>query len=311
MGFELLVLLLIVAAALLMWRRSTTPAAGRQRLAVNGSWRNYSVYRPRGAIPSAPVLLCFHGGLGRVDRFQRHSGIVEAAERNGFVVTFPEAPGGWIDARPERGESRRDLEFVDALIDRLRLSEGSTKFYAVGTSNGGMFVHRLAMERQERFTGVATINASIPAAAVRGLPPSGPAVPIMLVFGRDDHIMPYGGGRIPQGRRPGMGVGGLVISAEETLRYWLRRNRADGEPTTQRMADGRVEVRDYAPIPTGAPVRFVRIAGWGHKWPRWRGEANGAGGFDISDVIFEFFTRQPVVRPVVEAEPARIRLGGE
>lgn len=311
MGFELLVLLLL-AVALLIWLRKPTSAAGRQRIRVNGAWRSYWVHRPHAGPSPAPVLLCFHGGRGRIDRL-RSSGIVEAAQRNGFVVVFPEAPGGWIDARPERGTSRADLDFVDALLDRLRITQGgANRFYALGVSNGGMFVHRLAMEQPGRFAGFATINASIPAAAVRGLPPPGPPVAIMLVFGRDDHLMPWAGGRIPMGRRPGRGVGGFVISAEETLEYWLRRNRAHGEPTTRRMGGehGPVEVRDYAAAPTGAPVRFVNIAGWGHQWPRWRGDADGNGAFDISDVVCEFFTKRPTVRPILEGEPARVRLEG-
>jgi polyhydroxybutyrate depolymerase len=310
MGIELVLALILVFAALL-WLRRLWPAGGRQRIRVNGVWRSYSIHRPSSARGKAPVLLCFHGGLGRVDRLRRQSGIVEAAERQGFVVVFPEAPDGWVDARPERGGSRRDLEFVEALLARLRSSERG-KFYALGVSNGGMFVHRLAMEQPKEFEGFATILASIPVAALRGRPAPRPAAPIVLVFGREDRIMPFTGGRIRQGRRPGMGVGGLVASAEETLQYWLRRNFAGGAPTVRRMGgeDGPVEVRDYAPAPTGAPVRFVSIAGWGHKWPRWDGGAERNGAFDISDVIFDFFTMQPGAPTVREAEPVRVRLGG-
>lgn len=310
MGIEL-ALVVVVVAALLVWvaRRSLT--AGRQRIRVDGAWRSYTIHRPSGPrAANAPVLLCFHGGLGRVDRLERQSGLREAALRQGYIVVFPEAPDGWIDARPERGGSRRDLAFVEALVNRLARAEGEpTRFFALGVSNGGMFVLRLAMEQPQRFAGFATVLASIPAAALRS-PAAGPPVPIALVFGRQDRIVPWAGGGVVMARRRRIGVGGTVVSAETTLEYWLRRNRAQYEPSIRRMggAGSPVEVRDYAAAPGGAPVRFVSIAGWGHRWPRWTSD-NGSGGFDIADVILEFFAAPPNTEPVVPAEPVRVRAG--
>ncbi len=247
-----------------------------------------------------------------MQRLERQSGITEAGLRHGFVVVFPEAPGGWIDARPERGGSERDIAFIEALLDRLRRTEGANAAFAIGVSNGGLFLFRMAMERPLRFAAFATLLASIPAAALRGRS-EGPPVPVALVFGRDDPLMPWSGGRIPHGRRPGMGVGGIVVPAETTLDYWLTRNHARGTPIVRRTGggDNPVEIRDYGPTtPAGAAVRFVAIDGWGHQWPRWPGDAPGDPGFDIADTIFEFFAAQSNGAPASDHKPVRLRLGG-
>ncbi len=314
---ELTTIIVLLFGALLVWLiwlRQPSPGLGRRRrIRVDGVWRSYTVHHPANAgSTKSPVLLCFHGGLGRVERLRDHSGIKEAALRRGFIAIFPEAPDGWVDARPERGGSRRDLVFIEALLDRLRNKDGETgKVFALGVSNGGMFVFRLAMAQPQRFAGFAAVLASIPAAGLEA-PPECPPAPAVLVFGKDDPLMPWSGGRIPQGRRAGIGVGGIVVSAQATLEYWLNRNHARRDPTVRRTGGegSPVEIRDYPATPGGAPVRFVSIDDWGHEWPRWADDAECPGAFDIADVILEFFSGQPSIAPVHDVQPVRVRLGG-
>lgn len=298
------VIVLILVVLLLVWLRRKGPARGRQRIQVDGEWRSYTIDRPTGSQPTK-LLLCFHGALGHPRRLREHTGIREAALRRGYTVVFPEAPGGWFDARTERGASRRDRRFVEVLLGQLHRTEGrGLAAFALGVSNGGMFVQRLAMEEPQQFAAFATLLASVPVAALRAAP-SGPPAPIALVFGRNDRIVPWAGGVLAMGRRPG-----IVAPAETTLDYWLRRNRSRKEPIVRRIGDGApaVEIRDYPALPMGAPVCFVGIDGWGHRWPRWAGDADGTGGFDIADVIFEFFGDLSAAGPAAEAGAIRIRL---
>jgi len=280
-----------VALLVVIWLLTRRRRLRWRTINVNGLERRYLLFPADEGAGQMPLLLFFHGGLARVEFLAAHSGVVEAGKRYGCMVIFPEAADGWIDARPERGGSTRDIDFVDALLDSLVGSKqiDPARVFAVGLSNGGLFVFRLAHERPRRFTGFATALANMPVAALSTV--AGPPVPIAMIFGRQDHIMPWMGGTIVRGEY--VGVGGEVVSGDATRRFWLKRNDTHQVPRVQRwLSSGReIEVEDYAPRPGGAPVRFVSIGDWGHRWPIWkRALAGNPDAFDASDLIMEFFS---------------------
>jgi polyhydroxybutyrate depolymerase len=258
---------------------------------VNGLERRYLLRRSDEGARYKPLLLCFHGGRAQVELLARRSGVAEAGQRLGCFVIFPEAKDGWIDLQPERGLSPRDLDFVDALLDLLVSNKqiDSSRVFAFGISNGGQFVFRLACERPRRFAGFATVLSNLPVAALSRR--SGPPVPIAMVFGKRDRVMPWEGGRLR--RRLGLRPGGEVMSAQATIRFWVERNRAQMQPQLRRFESaGRpIEIEDYSARSQGAPVRCVTVGNWGHRWPRW-GQALSASSdtFNAADLITEFFS---------------------
>jgi polyhydroxybutyrate depolymerase len=252
---------------------------------VKGLERRYLLYAADESSRPKPLLICFHGGFVRVESLAERSGIAEAGRREGWMVVFPEAADGWIDARPERGGSPRDVDFVDALLDSLaRKNQIDTeRVFALGISNGGLFVYRLANERAERFAAMATALASMPRVSLSSI--SGSPIPIAMVFGRQDRSM-WQGGRLERGV-------GEVGSADATRRFWLKRNDAQPVPRRQqRVSSGRqIDIEDYANQPGGAPVRFVSISNWGHRWPLWSpGPPQSSDNFNAADLIMEFFS---------------------
>jgi polyhydroxybutyrate depolymerase len=258
---------------------------------VNGLERRYILRSSNRRARQRPLVICFHGGAGRIENLAEHSGIAEAALGQDWIAIFPEAKDGWIDSRPERGGGPRDLDFVDALLDSLVRSDriDPSRVFALGVSNGGMFVYRLGYERPQRFSGFATVLANMPVAGLSA--PPGPPVPMAMIFGRLDPITPWAGGTILRG--PQLGVGGEVVSVADTVRFWLMRNGNYPVPQTRRVvsAGHTVEVEDYSAAPRGAPVRSVTIGDWGHRWPRW-GNASSAPSdtFNATDLIMEFFS---------------------
>jgi polyhydroxybutyrate depolymerase len=252
---------------------------------VSGVRRRYLV-RPSDVGLNKPLLICFHGGLARTELLAEHSGIAEAGRRQGYMVIFPEAEGGWIDARPERGGSTRDIDFVDALLDSFLSKKqiDAERVFALGISNGGMFVFRLASERPARFAGLATALASMPPATL--FPVSGAPVPIAMIFGRKDRSM-WEGGTLERGV-------GEVASADATRRYWLKRNNVQPIPRLQRRvsAGRQIDVEDYAARSGGAALRFVSIGDWGHRWPLWKRAPDGSPDpFNAADLVMEFFSQ--------------------
>ena len=260
---------------------------------VNGVQRRYFLCTSDPSARHQPVLFCFHGGLARVDMLVRSSGIAEVGLRNGYAVIFPEAKDGWIDSRPERGGSTRDLDFVDALLDALIASEliDASRMFALGISNGGMFLYRMAGERPMRFAGIATALANLP--IVEKSAGAGAPIPITMIFGRQDRIQPWEGGKLARSTKLGLGVGGEVVSAEATLRSWLKRNRAEGTTRRRRMVSaGRpIDIEDYPAAPDGAPTRYVTVGNWGHRWPCWGDNVSmTSDDFNAANLLIEFFS---------------------
>ena len=161
--------------------------------------------------------------------------------------------------------------------------------FALGISNGGLFLYRMAGERPLRFAGLATALANMPVAERTA--GSGPAVPIAMIFGRQDRVQPWAGGQLLRSAK--LGVGGEVVSAEATLRFWLRRNRAEATPKLRRVvsAGHPIDIEDYPAAPDGAPVRYVTVGNWGHRWPCWGNAlSTSADDFNAANLVMEFFS---------------------
>ncbi|QIB35167.1 alpha/beta hydrolase family esterase [Ancylobacter pratisalsi] len=296
-----LVLILILILLVFFWLRRRArlgrpvfmPRLGRRprrvTVAVQGARREAEVYAS-GATAGAPLLLCFHGGLGQIERFARGSGLSSRGPARGYVVAFPSAPTGWVDGRPELGESTQDLDFVEVLIEKLAvdLRIDTSRVFAIGVSNGGMFVERLAAERPALLAGGAAIIASVPARMARSVAEA-PPLPFALICDRNDQIMPWHGGQIMRGQN--RGYGGEVIPVEDVLELWVHRNRAvaTGAPVRVAGPEGHfVDIQDFSAQPGGAPLRFAAVTGEGHRWPRWPAY-RGTTGFDAGEVALDFF----------------------
>lgn len=294
-----LLLILVVILLLFLWARRRQrlgrPFQLRRRLPrltvdVRGRPRTAHVQGPPGNRRGAPLLIALHGGLGRVERFMQGTGLPKRARDHGYAIAFPVAPDGWVDGRPEKGTGTEDLDFIAALIEAMVTKHGIDRrqVYALGVSNGGMFVQRLATERPDLLAGAASIVASTPAAIAREVA-SGPPMPFALICDRNDDIMPYEGGEIRRGAT--IGHGGEVIPVEDARAVWVERNGAGGPAQTRTITgpEGfRAELTDHVPMGHGVPVRFVAVSGSGHGWPRWPGY-RGATAFDAGEIVLEFF----------------------
>src|SRR5436853_42181 len=90
----------------------------------------------------APALvLVLHGAGGWAQGFARHTGFSRVAEREGFVVAYPQGlERRWNDGRGN-GTPHDDVGFVRALVDTLQRELGvdQRRIYATGISNGAMF----------------------------------------------------------------------------------------------------------------------------------------------------------------------------
>jgi len=80
---------------------TATAATESDSLVVDGRTRSNRLHIPTGFADTAPapVVLAFHGG-GSGRGMERFTGFSRLADREGFIVVYPDAvEGNWVDGR--------------------------------------------------------------------------------------------------------------------------------------------------------------------------------------------------------------------
>ncbi|MFK7992762.1 MAG: PHB depolymerase family esterase [Granulosicoccus sp.] len=215
-----------------------------QTINVAETTRRYHLILPNRPEDASLVFL-FHGNTGSSDQILGRDNTkapykvwLTIAERENLVLVVPDgAVGssgkqGWNDCRADiqTNPETDDVAFVSALLDDIqtRYLSNDANIFAVGTSNGGKMVQRLADEVPEKFDAVAVMVTSRPinsACTESDLPLS-----ILFMNGTSDPLVPYEGGQVASDR-------GEVFSTDETVAYWINRNQTTTTPTIFNVAD--------------------------------------------------------------------------
>ena len=216
------------------------------------AWRN----------TSGPVrlLVAFHG-LG-----EAASTWVDALQpfvaRGDFVGVYPEGlrknggPSSW-NCGPEPSNAD-DVAFVDVVLASLRsqgLQVDAASCSALGYSNGGALVMRLACERAH-FGRVATVVTALNTTQRPSSAASLPGLSVLQVMGMKDRLIPYQGGASR--------VGHTFLAGKASAQTWAEFACGGGAPTVARASSGseRLEWRDDA---SGACVTHIGIADGIHR----------------------------------------------
>ena len=233
---------------------------------------------PKEPQKSAAMLIVFHGSNQTGEKLRTFSGNVfdELVQKHGFVVAYPDGyKGHWNDARlssnfPTRKAGINDAAFTEALINDIQAKNdiNPRKVYIAGYSNGGQMVIRLIHEWSYLFAGAAIISATQPVAANFFAFSKETSLPILLIHGTSDPIVPYNGGMASLW---GLNPRGSGLSARETAHYYAQRNHIASKPIistlVHRSTNGlKVTIEEYSE--TGKyPVKLVSIDGGGHVVP--------------------------------------------
>ncbi|HEV8632223.1 MAG TPA: alpha/beta fold hydrolase [Thermoanaerobaculia bacterium] len=286
--------------------RSARLAPGDHRLELrhDGVARSYIVHVPpaaRGRRP-LPLLLSFHGGGGNAAHQQRYTAMDPLADREGFVVVYPDGSGrgplltwnaGTCCAYAAQ-QQVDDVGFALAVVADVgrRLAVDTHRVYATGMSNGGMMAHRLAAEAPDRIAAIAPVAGGL---VYQRFAPSQP-VAVLHIHSLDDPRALYHGGLGPS-------LGGYRVlhpDVDEMMAKWAA---ADGCAATPRVVDERrAEDGDTATLlrwdgcAGGAEVELWRLTGAGHVWPgspvsRPRLLGQETSVIDANEVIWEFVSR--------------------
>jgi len=264
-------------------------------LRVEGTKRTYLVHLPPTSVRRGrlPVVLAFHGRFGTGAAQEKLSNFNAVADREGFLVVYPDGIGRSWNAGHGVGKAERrnvdDVQFVSKLIDAVVKEYGAdpARVYAAGMSMGGIFSHRLGCELADRIAAVASVAGPMSSSEAVNCQPTSP-VSVMILHGVEDRIVPYEGGQTRSG--------GEVGSVPETLAAWARVDSCKQPPSEQQVASD-IVCRTYSECRQGSEVVMCAFAGAGHTWPGGEqyapklmvGKTNGTA--NASEMIWDFFKR--------------------
>ena len=248
----------------------------RESVTVEGTARSFALYLPADydSQEQYPILIVLHGGEGDGLGTAERTGFADYVDGDQFIAVFPDAGGRqWNDGRETTRSNADDVAFLEAVVQSVVEMYGGdpAHVFVAGGSNGGMMTQRLACERSDLFAGFAAVNANMPAGLAGGCRPSR-ARPFAFFFGTEDPIMPPSGGEVRSARRAGMGAGGEVIPAADTVRFWTEANRCGGSSeraVPDHAEDDGTTVRQvtYQTCADATQVVEFEVVGGGHTWP--------------------------------------------
>jgi len=241
------------------------------------------------SIPDAgasPLLLVLHGGGGSASEAQDSFDFNRIADQYGVLIAYPNAVNGhWNDGRGGSKFAKQDAVVDDVLFctevikDMERKhSVDASKIYAVGASNGGMMVQRLAIDVPQHFTAVASIISGIPE-PIAGKLPKNPGLSVLFMNGTQDPIVPYTGGEVvlnlfPRLRdRPKTQGRGRILGSVASVELWCKSLGLAGKPALRDFPD--IEPTDKATVQRSTwshtkdslQVVLYSIRGGGHTIP--------------------------------------------
>jgi len=244
-------------------------------LTHDGLKRTFYLLDPTESPKPVPLILSLHGGGGDGEQAcSLAGGVQELAEREGFLVACPEGiENNWNDGRAnDRNrahiEDIDDVGFLRALIAQLEQTHNvdPDRIYVTGASNGGMMSLRMACEASDILAAAGAVIASLPADL--SCEPEHP-IPILLMNGTEDPLVPFDGGQVHFFRREL----GEVISTPDTVAFWLAANGCDPAARTEQLPDldprdgTRIQLDTYSGCEEGVSVVLYTVEGGGHTLP--------------------------------------------
>jgi len=236
--------------------------------------RSYLIHVPPDA-GSAPLALviALHGAGGDAKSFAEETGMETAADASGMMVVFPEGTGRTFNAQICCGEAVArqidDIGFIGAVIDDVgrHWALDRTRIYVTGMSNGGMLAYQLAALHPDRFAAVAPVAGAIGGMTRAGrtylIPVPELPVPVMIVHGMLDRMVPYDGGSSPFLNFPSH----WKLSVADAFTFWAAADHCRGEPETREIVAGKLRSSVYAACAGNSMVRLLAVEDGDHAWP--------------------------------------------
>lgn len=250
----------------------------------DGEERTYDLYVPvsYAGDGTAPLLLDLHGFSSSGSDQRGISGFASLSDTRGFVVAYPDGIGSsWTDRIGLQG-NRDDVGFLKALAGALQ-QEGNLdarRIYATGWSNGGDMTHRLACDAADVFAAYASFAGIILSDWTQADCPASRPFPIVLLRGRTDETVPFGGGNV---------FGQPIAGAVPTFAFFRQLNQCGPEQVESNPNPGNTtECQIDTSCGAGVQVQFCATQSnvmAGHNLYR------SADGVNVSALAWDFMSQ--------------------
>ena len=215
----------------------------------------------------APLLVLLHGYSATGFIQVRYMGMLDASEKYGFLVAYPE---GLMNSEGKQywnatdaccdvdDTGNDDVAYLSALIDDVeaRYTIDPKRVYLIGHSNGGYMSHRMACDVGERIAAIISLAGMTWKDASKC--PAADEVNVLQVHGTEDETVDYLGSD-------------YYPSAPQTVATWAAKNGCTGALAGDTTADLDIGVagaetmqQSYAGCPVGGAVDLWTIQGGSH-----------------------------------------------
>lgn len=281
--------------------------AGNQPQSSSGVARTYTAYAPASYDPAqpVPVVIALHGRPGRGADMAALTDFNTVAAEHGFLAVYPDGLNmSWNYTRgiPVYTQAEHDdVVFLQNLIDDLALdfSIDRSRIYLTGFSNGGFMTERAACEAPDTFAAYAVVGATA-FFGMRPLCAGAPPVPMTLIHGTLDRVIPWNGLIDYIGEEAFYGT----LPVTDTVALWAEHNGCPLDsieqtdlPQNGETPDTQVRLLRFSGCAGRGALQFYGVIGGGHNWPGVSGtipdDIAGLVNTDIhaSEVIWEFFAQ--------------------
>lgn len=266
-----------------------------------GRARRYVLHRPPGFRPGGPAVLMLDGRGGTPWTAMKSSGWSAKADREGFLVLYPEAlrldPAGpqhfltnpqmWNAGAGGSDTDRPDVDdvgFLRAVIADATERHGAdpARIFMSGFSNGAAMSFRMAAEDSHRLAAIGVVAGPCRVRGVR----MARRVPTIYFYGKLDPLGPFDGGEVALP----WGVTEHRPPVREHVRAWRDAMGLADDP--------QLESRECVTIERyGDVFEFWTIEDLGHVWPGGHRllpeKIVGASSERVraTEVIWDFFRR--------------------
>lgn len=233
--------------------------------------RRALVHHPASAAPGAPLVLVLHGEAGSAQQARDDYGWDLLADREGFVVAYPDGIGHSWNVSPtccgsSHGARINDVSYLHQLLTELGKADliGRSRVHAVGFSTGATMAYSWACAEQEDLAGIGAVAGSPPSEC-----PNLDPITLAVVVGGSDPSTGVGNAVSPssgeaRGASPADGNGPHSPSLDATLAQFRVLDGCPDQPAT--ITGPPVSRRSWS-CAVGHAVSVAIIDGGGHQWP--------------------------------------------
>lgn len=274
-------ILIIVAISLLIYtyRWNILHPNKSASVKIDNLERTFIYHIPKKLKHNPKLLIAYHGSKMKAWMMQLFTGhefdLFADADENTIVVYPQGYKNNWNDSRKNAPFPAKKLNIDDILFTERIISYfgknyhiDSKRIFAVGFSNGGQMVMKLANHKPDLFKGFAVIAANFPTADNCDSKITQSPVSMLLMNGMKDPINPYNGGEV---KLDGQSFGAVLSTENNVIRYLTAGNFDTSTFATKDFKDkaGRVTAiqQDYYSTSTGKKVSSVKILDGGHTIP--------------------------------------------